>query len=197
MKSRLELQRVLDSSSDLQRELRLAHEDLIRDRQEELKDKRPSSHSSSPSSKIEGQRHLRQQSARRDVARTHRSETKPNMVSLNANPNKVLVTIYMESLCPACRKYTTTYLKQVLEAPGVGKIIDLRVVPFGNAHATDAENADIKYNSTAQLQTLLKQMESPWNDPVCIVTAVLLPEYFSRTHIPDVIEAEPFSEGEI
>ena len=173
----LKLQTTLVGDAGLQRELRLAHEELTRDRQA-AEAKAPKAHSSKPAGR-EGQQHLQQSAkkAAKAVALAHRSEkaprkrkAAPGMVSLDADPGKVQVTIYMESLCPACRKYTTTYLKQVLEAPGVGKIIDLRVVPFGNADATDAANVDIKYNTTKLLKPLLMQMESPWADPVCLET---------------------------
>jgi hypothetical protein len=174
----LKLQKALVGDAGLQRELRLAHEELARDRQA-AQAKAPKAHSRKPADR-EGQQHLQQRSAKKAakaVALAHRSEkapskrkATPSMVSLDADPGKVQVTIYMESLCPACRKYTTTYLKQVLEAPGVGKIIDLRVVPFGNADATDAANVDIKYNTTELLKPLLMQMESPWADPVCLAT---------------------------
>jgi hypothetical protein len=47
------------------------------------------------------------------------------------NKDKVLVKLYMESQCPACRRFSTTYLKDIVEAPGMSDIVDLEYVPFG------------------------------------------------------------------
>ena len=77
--------------------------------------------------------------------------------------SKVTVTIYMESECPSCRRFSTTYLKQVLQAPGVGEIIDLKIVPWGNAKVTDFEDASTTFNTTQQLTSILEQLKTPWD----------------------------------
>ena len=47
-------------------------------------------------------------------------------------PNdKVTVTMYMESECPACRQFSTLVIKEILDAPGVSDIVDFRPVPWG------------------------------------------------------------------
>lgn len=156
---------------DLAHELRLAHEELSQDRQEAEAKKRKS--------RGQSRQHLhRQPSEEADSSSpyaiapqtyvTTQSQAKATSlhqrVSLDdVHPGKVHVTIYMESRCPACRKYTTTYLKQVIEE--VGNIVQLRVVPFGNADATSATDEAVKYNTTALLKPLLKQLESPWSNP--------------------------------
>jgi len=38
--------------------------------------------------------------------------------------------------------------KQMLDAPGVGDMVDLKMIPYGNAHTTDAKDASIVYNTT-------------------------------------------------
>ena len=76
-----------------------------------------------------------------------------------ADDRKVTVTMYMESECPACRRFSTTYLKQMLDA--VGDVVDLKIVPWGNGKVTDAKQADIVFNSTALLGPLLKGMRNP------------------------------------
>jgi len=45
--------------------------------------------------------------------------------------DKVVLTMFMESECPACRRFSTTIVKQILDAPGVGNIVDFRAVPWG------------------------------------------------------------------
>jgi len=153
--------------ADLAQELKFAHEELTRDRQEaEAKKRKPRSQSrqlplpvtdSAAPPAIAPARALQTKSQAKATAAGRK-------VSLdNVGPGKVHVTIYMESQCPAFRKYTTTYLKQVLQE--VGDIVHLRVVPFGNADATSATDEAVKYNTTALLKPLLEQLESPWSDP--------------------------------
>jgi hypothetical protein len=37
----------------------------------------------------------------------------------HSTPQKVKVRLYMESKCPACKKYTSNYVSKILEAEGV------------------------------------------------------------------------------
>ena len=60
----------------------------------------------------------------------------------DSDPNKVKIRFYMESQCPACRKLSGTYLKQVLEAPGMDAILDFKFVPWGNGRVVDPETQD-------------------------------------------------------
>ncbi len=39
-------------------------------------------------------------------------------------PQKVKVRLYMESKCPACKKYTSNYVSKILDAEGVIPIFD-------------------------------------------------------------------------
>ena len=77
--------------------------------------------------------------------------------------SKVTVVMYMESECPSCRRFSTTYLRQVLQAPGVGDIIDLKIVPWGNAKVTDFTDAGKVFNTTQQLTSILEQLQTPWD----------------------------------
>ena len=40
----------------------------------------------------------------------------------HSTPKKVQVRLYMESKCPACKKYTSNYVSKILEAEGVMSI---------------------------------------------------------------------------
>jgi hypothetical protein len=65
------------------------------------------------------------------AAQPRRSSSTPTALASKSLPGKVQVKVYLESRCPACRRFTTTYLKQVLDAPGVGDIVDLEMVAWG------------------------------------------------------------------
>lgn len=52
--------------------------------------------------------------------------------------DKVVLTMYMESECPACRRFSTTIIKEILAAPGVGDIVDFRAVPWGWGRVIEA-----------------------------------------------------------
>jgi hypothetical protein len=81
----------------------------------------------------------------------------------DVNKDKVLVKLYMESQCPACRKFSTTYLKDIVEAPGMSDIMDLEYVPFGYGKVLRGEGGkDNWLNHTSQLLPLLQQMTEPW-----------------------------------
>jgi len=63
--------------------------------------------------------------------------------------NKVVITMYMESECPACRKFSTTLVKEILDAPGVGDIVDFRPIPWGWGSVLEAPTPqDLKQNIT-------------------------------------------------
>jgi hypothetical protein len=83
-------------------------------------------------------------------------------------PNdKVMVTMYMESECPACRKFSTLVVKEILDAPGVSDIVDFRPVPWGWGVILEAPteqqikanpNAVNVLNRTAQLLPILARL---------------------------------------
>jgi interferon gamma-inducible protein 30 len=58
-----------------------------------------------------------------------------------ANAPKVKVDFYMEALCPGCQYFSTHVLAPVLREPGIGELVDLNIVPAGNANLkwSDAE----------------------------------------------------------
>ena len=73
---------------------------------------------------------------------------------------KVKVRLYMESQCPACRKFSTTYLKQLMATPEMRNIIDFKFVPWGNGaiQAVMAPNSPpILLNTTALISRALQQ----------------------------------------
>lgn len=45
---------------------------------------------------------------------------------------KVEVRLYMESKCPACKAYSTHFIKKLLETPTVKDFVDFKFVPWGN-----------------------------------------------------------------
>ena len=45
--------------------------------------------------------------------------------------------VYVESLCPGCRNFISTMLKPAV-AKGLGAIMDLTIVPYGNAKASSS-----------------------------------------------------------
>ena len=55
----------------------------------------------------------------------------PAAKGADQKPEKILLKMYMESECPACRKFSTTYLKEILNAQGMGDIVDFKIVPWG------------------------------------------------------------------
>ncbi|XP_014356162.2 GILT-like protein 2 [Papilio machaon] len=54
--------------------------------------------------------------------------------------DRVLVQVYYESLCPACRLFFTEQLKPVVEK--LGQYINIRTYPYGNAKTIIDENGD-------------------------------------------------------
>ena len=55
--------------------------------------------------------------------------------------DKITITMFMESECPACRKFSTHVVKEILDAPGVGDIVDFRPVPWGWGMIIEAPTA--------------------------------------------------------
>ena len=98
------------------------------------------------------------------------------LLTTSADPNKqkVLVKMYMESECPACRRFSETYLKDIVEAPGMTDIMDLEFVPFGHGKILrPITPEDVKEDPTGQLQLnvmnhtsqllpILKQFAAGW-----------------------------------
>ena len=48
-----------------------------------------------------------------------------------AHTHNPLTYMMPTSECPACRKFSTTYVKDMLEAEGVGEIVDFQFVAWG------------------------------------------------------------------
>ena len=85
------------------------------------------------------------------------------------NPDKVVIKMFMEADCPDCRRFTSTYLAHVLSAHGVGDIVDLEWVPFGNSetrvrHITVQAGPDRfdVLNSTEALEKILDRMHDKY-----------------------------------
>lgn len=51
-----------------------------------------------------------------------------------ADAPKVKVEFYMEALCPGCQYFSTHVLAPVLAEPGIADLVDLNIVPAGNAN---------------------------------------------------------------
>ena len=90
------------------------------------------------------------------------------------NDKKVLVKMYMESECPACRKFATTYLSDIVNAPGMLDIMDIEFIPFGFAKIyrpltpeelkvdPSGSQQENLLNHTSQLLTMLDKFNQPW-----------------------------------
>ena len=104
--------------------------------------------------------------AMRMTALAEKAEEQVKSWAITPN-DKVTVTMYMESECPACRKFSTLVVKEILDAPGVSDIVDFRPVPWGwgvileapteqqlkaNPHAVNV------LNRTAQLLPILARL---------------------------------------
>jgi len=86
---------------------------------------------------------------------------------LTTPDDKVVLTMYMESECPACRRFSTTIIKEILAAPGVGEIVDFRAVPWGWGRVIEAPTPQQARNNpeafnilnrTAQLLPILERL---------------------------------------
>ena len=87
------------------------------------------------------------------------------------NPDKIMLKMYMESECPACRKFSTTIVKEVLAAEGLGDVIDFEYVAWGwGAIKTPPTERQLELdphagydvlNHTAQLLPVLQQLKDP------------------------------------
>jgi len=74
--------------------------------------------------------------------------------------NKVKVRLYMESQCPACKRFSTTYLKQLMSDKDMRNIIDFKFVPWGNALVSSTDGIDTQYyNTTSSLTQILGQYQ--------------------------------------
>jgi interferon gamma-inducible protein 30 len=47
--------------------------------------------------------------------------------------SKIKVELYYESLCPGCQEFIVNQIFPTLQAPGVSDIVDLHLIPYGNA----------------------------------------------------------------
>jgi len=63
--------------------------------------------------------------------------SKPRLSAKDAK--KVKVELYMEAACPGCQFFTTHVLAPVLQEPGMADIMDLRIIPAGNAEIKEDE----------------------------------------------------------
>jgi hypothetical protein len=84
------------------------------------------------------------------------SSEKERDVKTNLAGYKVKVRLYMESQCPACKKFSTTYLKQMLASKAMREIVDFKFVPWGNALIQDGNTKEM-LNTTALLERTLHQ----------------------------------------
>lgn len=51
----------------------------------------------------------------------------------SSSDDKVQLGVYVESFCPYCQSFQTTSLKTMLATPGFWDIVNMTLVPFGNA----------------------------------------------------------------
>lgn len=51
----------------------------------------------------------------------------------------ISITLYYESYCPGCEDFIINQIAPTLQAPGLKEIINLRLVPYGNAHEYEQE----------------------------------------------------------
>jgi interferon gamma-inducible protein 30 len=56
-----------------------------------------------------------------------------------AGPAKVPLALYYESLCPYCSRFIVNHLAGIFD-DGLIDIVDLLLVPYGNAHVRDPNN---------------------------------------------------------
>jgi len=61
-----------------------------------------------------------------------------------ASPDlKIPVRLYMESRCPSCKAFITTYVQQLLQTPGIKDIVDFKLVPWGFAKLERTANGAV------------------------------------------------------
>ena len=85
----------------------------------------------------------------------------------------IVCVCHEQSKCPACRKFSTTYVKQILESPGVGDVVDFQYVSWGwgvieeapSEHQLElnpkADFSDNVLNHTSQLTPVLHELQHP------------------------------------
>lgn len=82
---------------------------------------------------------------------------KPEKSSLfQESKDKIQVRLYMESQCPMCKKFSTTYIKQMLATKEMRDIVDFRFVPWGNGAIMDGRTKAV-LNTSALLKPVLEQ----------------------------------------
>lgn len=62
--------------------------------------------------------------------------------------SRVRVDFYEEALCPDCQAFIETDFKTTVEAAGVAAIMDLNIVPWGNAYYNISQCAGPEYDRT-------------------------------------------------
>lgn len=60
------------------------------------------------------------------------------LASVTAYDTKVVIDLYYESQCPACRSQVTGNFKRAMETPGFLNMAEVNLYPYGNAR----ESAD-------------------------------------------------------
>lgn len=83
--------------------------------------------------------------------------------------DKIELRMFMESKCPGCRHFSTTYLKELMGTPGFTDIVSFQAVPWGWGTVVEAptaaqiknnETKGNKVNSTVALLSLLQGLGS-------------------------------------
>ncbi|EAZ26584.1 hypothetical protein OsJ_10481 [Oryza sativa Japonica Group] len=63
----------------------------------------------------------------------------PGCAAAAAAGEKVPLALYYETLCPYCSRFIVNHLAGIFE-DGIVDAVDLRLVPYGNAHVVGANN---------------------------------------------------------
>lgn len=71
--------------------------------------------------------------AQASVLRLARDYLLPDLAGDHVKAEKVKVDFYTESLCPDCRRFTNVTLAPMFQN-GVVDLMEVSLVPFGNAH---------------------------------------------------------------
>jgi hypothetical protein len=71
------------------------------------------------------------------------SATSENAAGKDLASDKIQLRMFMESRCPGCRETATTWLKEVLDAPGMSDIVDFKAVSWGWAFVEEAPTQEM------------------------------------------------------
>ena len=77
------------------------------------------------------------------TAGTPTSATSENAAGKALASDKIQLRMFMESRCPGCRETATTWLKEVLDAPGMSDIVDFKAVSWGWAFVEEAPTQEM------------------------------------------------------